>query len=125
MALLKDLLVVDDHHDIVDVLQIVLRKEGFTVHGFTDPVMALDYFKTDPKKFALIITDIRMPGMNGIELLVKIKELCSDVKAFIVTAVDKDTIKPEIKGHGLEVEEIIQKPFSIYDIAKSVKKYIM
>jgi DNA-binding NtrC family response regulator len=123
LALLKDVLIVDDHYDIVNVLQIKLQKEGFRVHGFTNPISALDYFKTDPNKIALIITDIKMPDMNGIELLLKIREMCSDVKAFIVTAVNIETVKPEIKRHGLEVEEIFQKPFSLDNFTKSVKKY--
>ncbi len=123
MALLKEILIVDDHYDIVDVLQIVLQNEGFIVHGFTDPILALDYFKTDPKKFALIITDMRMPGMNGIELLAKIKEIEQDAIGFLISAFERDTIENEIKRHNIEIAEIFQKPFSLTNIAKSAKEY--
>ena len=100
------------------------RLDGFNTHEFTNPFLALDYFKTDPKKFALAITDIRMPGMNGIELLIHIKEIRPDIKTFIVTAVDIDTIKPEIKRHALEIEEIFQKPLSLQILRKCVHNYI-
>ena len=124
MALLNDILIVDDYDDIVNLIKIVLQKDGFSTHEFTDPILALDYFKTDPKKFALAITDFRMPGMNGIELLVKIKKVCPNIKTFVVTAVDMDDIKPEIKKHALEIEEIFQKPLSLQNLTKSVNKYI-
>ena len=124
MALLNDILIVDDHQDIVNLIKIALQMNGFNAHEFTNPFLALDYFKTDPKKFALAITDIIMPGMNGIELLINIKEIRPDIKTFIVTAVDIDTIKPEIKRHALEIEEILQKPLSLQNLTKCVHNYI-
>jgi DNA-binding NtrC family response regulator len=63
LALQKDILIVDDHQDIVNLMKIALQTDGFNTHEFTNPFLALDYFKTDPKKFALAITDIRMPGL--------------------------------------------------------------
>lgn len=125
MALLKDILVVDDHYDIVYVLQIMLQNEGFTVHGFTDPFLALDHFKTDPKKFRLIITDVKMPGMSGVELLVKIKEIQQDAIGFLISAFERDTFENEIKCFNIEIAEIFQKPFSLTKIAKSVKEYAL
>lgn len=62
--------------------------------------------------------------MNGIELLINIKEIRPDIKTFIVTAVDIDTIKPEIKRHALEIEEILQKPLSLQNLTKCVHNYI-
>lgn len=125
MALVKDILIVDDQYDIVDVLQIVLRKEGFRVHGFTDPGLALDYFKTDPKKFALIITDLRMPGMNGIELVSRIKEIKQDIQAILISAFERETIDDEINKYNVKIAEVVQKPFSLNDLAKSVKNILM
>ena len=123
MVLLKDILVVDDQYDIVNVLEIVLQKEGFRVHGFTDPVLALDCLKTDPKKFALIITDMRMPGMNGIELVSRIKELKQDIQAILISAFERATIDDEIKRTNVRTAEVVQKPFSLNSLAKSVKKH--
>jgi DNA-binding NtrC family response regulator len=123
LALPKDILVVDDHYDIVDILQITLQNEGFTVHGFTDPVLALDHFKTEPQKFRLIITDVRMPGMSGVELLAKIKEIHQDAIGFLISAFERDTFENEIMGYDICIAEIFQKPFSLTKIAKSVKEY--
>jgi DNA-binding NtrC family response regulator len=125
LALLKDILIVDDQYDIVDILQIVLRKEGFRVHGFTDPALALDFFKADPKKFALVITDMRMPGMNGIELVSKIKEIKQDMQAILISAFERDTIDDEINRHNVKIAEVVQKPFSLNSLAKIVKNILM
>ena len=118
-------MIVDDHYEIVNLLKIVLQNDGYITHEFTDPISALDYFKSDPKKFALAITDFKMPRMNGIELLIKIKEVCPDIKTFVITAVDMDALKPEIERHALEIEKIFQKPFSVNNITKSVKELLI
>jgi DNA-binding NtrC family response regulator len=116
-------MIVDDHYDIVDVLQIMLHNDDFIVYGYTDPVLALDCFKKDPKKFRLIITDMRMPGMNGVELLVKIKEIQQDTIGFLISAFERDTIENEIKRYNISIAEIFQKPFSLTNLAKSVREY--
>ena len=118
-------MVVDDHYDIVDVLQIALQKEGFRVHGFTDPVLALDCYETGHKKFALVITDMKMPGMNGVELVSKIKEIKQDIQAILISAFERDTIDDEINRYNVKIEEVVQKPFSLNNLAKSVKDILL
>jgi DNA-binding NtrC family response regulator len=118
---LNDILLIDDEDDIVNALKIKLQTEGFGVHGFTDPRLALDCFMANPHKFSLIITDIKMHGMSGIDLLVKAKKICSDVKALVITAGDIDSIKHEIQRHALEVDDVFQKPFSLNKLASMIK----
>ena len=64
-----NVLVVDDEEDIANLIKITLEKDGFKVETFKDPLIALNHFKSDLKKFSVIVSDIRMPGMNGIELV--------------------------------------------------------
>src|SRR5918993_3782436 len=90
------ILVVDDYKDISYMVKFLLQKNGFDVYEFNDPMLALDYFKKNAKKFGLIITDVMMPGMNGIELLVKIKEISPNIKSFLMTSFELDAIKSEI-----------------------------
>ncbi|MBA3749491.1 MAG: response regulator [Nitrosopumilus sp.] len=124
MTFKYDILVVDDNFDITNIIKILLQKDGFRVFDFNDPILALEYFKLDPKKFALVITDVRMPGMSGIELLSRIKEVCPGIKSFLITAFELDSIEPEIKKHALEISEIFQKPIPLQNLSKSVNKYI-
>ena len=66
-----------------------------------------------------------MPGMSGVELLVKIKEIQQDAIGFLISAFERDTFENEIKGFNIEIAEIFQKPFSLTKIAKSVKEYAL
>ena len=118
------ILVVDDYEDISYGVKSLLQKYGFDVHVFNDPLLALDYFKDNAKKFALIITDVMMPGMSGIELLVKIKEVSPDVKSFLMTSFEINSIKSEIVKNALEISEIIQKPIPLKELVMSVNKHI-
>ncbi|MEJ7641888.1 MAG: response regulator [Candidatus Nitrosocosmicus sp.] len=118
------ILVVDDYGDISYLVKTLLQKYGFDVYEFNDPLLALDYFKENAKKFALIITDVMMPGMSGIELLVKIKEISPDVKSFLMTSFEINAIKTEIVKNALEISEIIQKPIPLKELVMSVNKHI-
>lgn len=118
------ILVVDDFRDISYLVKVLLQKYGFDVYEFNDPLLALDYFKENAKKFALIITDVMMPGMSGIELLVKIKEISPDMKSFLMTSFEINAIKSEIVKNALEISEIIQKPIPLKELVMSVNKHI-
>jgi CheY-like chemotaxis protein len=118
------ILVVDDYMDISYLVKVLLQKYGFEVYEFNDPLLALDYFKENAKKFALIITDAMMPGMSGIELLVKIKEISPDIKSFLMTSFEINAFKSEIVKNALEISEIIQKPIPLKELVMSVNKHI-
>ena len=118
------ILVVDDYMDISYLVKVLLQKYGFEVYEFNDPLLALDYFKENAKKFALIITDAMMPGMSGIELLVKIKEISPDIKSFLMTSFEINAFKSEIVKNALEISEIIQKPIPLKELVTSVNKHI-
>jgi DNA-binding NtrC family response regulator len=58
----KSILVVDDEHDIVNLIKQSLQLNGLKVSAFTDPVMALEDFRVNYKTCSVILSDIRMPG---------------------------------------------------------------
>ena len=113
MALLNEsnskrrILVVDDEPDVTLTLKTVLENNGYAVDAFNDPVMALENFKrvvaaaaasadddnnatsiTDEKhsSYSLVLSDFKMPAMNGFELYQKIRELDKDIKVRFLTA---------------------------------------
>jgi CheY-like chemotaxis protein len=59
------LLVVDDDYDIASLIKISLENMGLSVSSFTDPLLALEGFRKKPSDYELVISDIRMPSMNG------------------------------------------------------------
>lgn len=82
--------VIDDDVDITVIFRDSLKREGFTVFTFTDPLVALEHFKVNNHNYHLIISDLRMPELDGLELLKKIKEKNPLVRTLLMTAFEID-----------------------------------
>ena len=81
--------VVDDEADLAYLFRDALRTiEGVDVFAFTDPILALEHFQINHRNYRCVITDFRMPSMNGVQLLDKVKEINPDVKRILVSAFD-------------------------------------
>ena len=63
-----------------------LETAGLSVSYFTDPLMALDTFRQTPSNYDLVISDIRMPHLNGYEFVRQIKMIRRDVKVILMSA---------------------------------------
>ena len=118
----KSILVVDDENDIVNLIKQSLQINWLKVSAFTDPVIALEDFKVNGQTCSLILSDIRMPGMNGYEFVKKVKKINSKVKVILMTAFeinDKEfhNLLPDVKVDGF-----LQKPFSIQQLNNVVEK---
>ena len=116
------LLVVDDDYDIASLIMISLEKIGLSVSSFTDPLLALEEFSKKPSVYELVISDIRMPGMNGYEFVKQVKKMNQKVNVILMTAFeieDKEfhSILPSIKVNGF-----LQKPFSIAELNDIIRK---
>lgn len=74
--------IVDDEIDITELFHDALCNniDGITVVTFNDPVIALEHFTGNKENYALVISDLRMPNLNGLELLKKIKKLNEKVR---------------------------------------------
>jgi DNA-binding NtrC family response regulator len=110
----KSIVVVDDERDIVNQIKRFLEAlGGFKVHTFTDPFAALEYFNSDCKDNHIVISDIRMPGMNGYEFVKQVKKIDPQVKIILMSSFERSDnnisdLLPEVK-----IETILQKPFSL------------
>jgi DNA-binding response OmpR family regulator len=116
------ILVVDDDPDVVTLVEQALHMHGLQVSAFTDPAMALEDFKVNCKNCSLILSDIRMPGMNGYEFVRKAKEIDNQVSIILMSAFeinDKEfhNVLPDIK-----VDAFLQKPFSIQQLNNIIDK---
>ena len=123
--LIAKLLIVDDEPEILQVLQIGLEQNGFLVEGFTNPEEALQSFKSNAEDFRLMLSDIRMPGLSGIQLAKKVKELNPDIKVVLMTAFeiyDGDPYK--LLFPSTHVDDFIQKPIGIDDLTNKILSII-
>ena len=68
MSISRSIILVDDELELACIFKEFLKNEGSDVVSFTDPVLALEYYKETADKHSLIITDLRMPGICGIDL---------------------------------------------------------
>lgn len=122
LVLLKRNLVmlVDDEIDIIGLFTEILTLNGISVRPFTNPKEALDEFEQSHGSYRLIISDVRMSPMSGVEFITKIKEIDSDVNVILMTAF-------EIDGNQLKetnTDEFFNKPIRMNDLVRIVKKYV-
>jgi two-component system cell cycle sensor histidine kinase/response regulator CckA len=119
------LLIVDDEPEILQVLQIGLEQNGFLVDGFTNPEEALQSFKSNAEDFRLMLSDIRMPGLSGIQLAKKVKELNSDIKVVLMTAFEIYEGDPyKVLFPSAHVDGFVQKPIGIDDLTNKILSII-
>ncbi len=76
--------------------------------------------KFEPGKYDLIITDIRLPGISGIELLAKIQMQDPNIKSIVVTAYDSFETREKVKS--LNADAFLAKPFTIHTLREAIKK---
>lgn len=118
MKFCKKILVVDDEENVSALIKKVLIKEGFQVEAFNDPILALAYLENNYTD--IIISDIRMPQMNGLDFLKKARELDNNIKMLLITAFA--TVDTAIDALRLGACDYITKPFNLEDIIQTVQK---
>ena len=112
----ESIMVVDDEPSLSTLFNDFLTREGYDVVSFTNPLLALEHFKNNSNGFSLIITDLRMPGLNGIEFANKVREFNDQVKIFLTTAFDIQDIVDKPGYLNSNIEKVIQKPVRMHQL---------
>lgn len=113
----KHILIADDEQMVRELINIALRKEGFTCHQASSADEGLDVSRN--QKIDLALLDIMMPGRSGIELLKELKETTPDTTVLMITAMnDMDTALSCIHNGA---EDYITKPFNLDRVLLTVK----
>ena len=113
--------IVDDDPNIIMLFHEALKSiSGITIFTFTDPILALEHFQVNEYAYVLVLSDFKMPGLNGMEFLKKIKELNSFVRTILMTAFQiEDKVFREYTKKKI-INAFLQKPIGIHDLLKEV-----
>lgn len=84
----KSIIIVDDEPDICETFKVALQENGYNVNAFTNPKVALEHLLNNPNKYELVISDYRMPYLNGCEFGIKVNELNRNIKVILISAYD-------------------------------------
>ena len=111
-------LVVDDNEDLLDTLSLILKRRGFNVDTAENGVSAVDKFKTH--HFDVILMDIVMPEMNGVEAFRRIREISPGATVILMTAYSEDELISIALDEG--AHHVIHKPIRIDQMIELIKE---
>jgi len=115
----ESILFVDDEESIANMTGKTLERLGYQVETQLNPVKALELFKLKPESFDLVITDMAMPQMTGVNFAEKLKEIQPDIPVIICTG--HSAVIDEEKAKLLELDGFVMKPVSKSKIAKAIR----
>jgi CheY-like chemotaxis protein/predicted transcriptional regulator len=118
-----NILLIEDEPDLVITYKVSLAEFSYNVVAYTDPIRALREFKQDIDRYDVIVSDIRMDSMNGLQLYKEMKSLKPQVKIIFISALDA---APELISvlPGFRKDDFLAKPVDSNTLASKVKTAI-
>lgn len=116
------ILFVDDEDMIVGLISRMPEKLGYEVVAETNSVKALEQYKANPQSFDLIISDLTMPDLTGIQLARSIREISADIPIILCTGYCKQIGKSTLNEIG--VDYLLFKPLAVKELALTMRKAI-
>jgi CheY-like chemotaxis protein len=114
---------VDDDQALVFLVERVLRRKGFSVTSFTDPLQALETLTERAQDFDLLVTDYNMPGFSGVDLLRAAKALRPDLPVALASGY----VTPEIEQSAFAAgaDALVYKPNDVNELCETVQRLIL
>lgn len=122
---LGNIMLIEDEQDVLLTYELYLMELGYTVYSFSDPRAALQQFENGlDERVDLILSDIRMKSVNGIQLYRELKSISPDTRIIFISALDAapelTSILPEFRK-----EDLVSKPVDQNTLAKLVQAAIV
>lgn len=117
---LANILVVDDEENARSGLSRILVKEGYKVEMAANGKEAIDYLRRSP--FDLVITDMKMPLMDGFEVLREIKKMDEGIGVIMITAYGE--VESYLEAMNLGAFEYINKPVKVSELKRVIAKVL-
>ena len=116
------ILFVDDEKTTVDAIQSILENLGYTVTAKTSSIEALETFRMQPDKFDLVITDMTMPNMTGVDLTIELMKIRPDIPIILITGFSELIDADRAKAMGIKA--FVMKPIIMRKMAEVVRKVL-
>ena len=118
----EQILIVDDEDSTVRMEKQMLEQLGYHVTARTSSIEALEAFRAAPDKFDLVITDMTMPNMTGVELAKEILNIRSNIPIVICTGFSEQMSKDTTKAMG--ISGFVMKPVLMSEVAKKIREVL-
>lgn len=115
------ILVVDDEEQIEGYIQELLQRQGYEQVSFVDPEKALEFFRQNAQRIGLIISDIRMPGIDGVELTRRAAQVKKDIQVILLSGYTDKLVDAASLPN---VRACLEKPVLKTDLIQTVEGVI-
>lgn len=112
-------LLVEDQEEVLELLAMVFAAEGFTVHRSADGRQALDLFTRRKDEIAVIVTDLGLPVLDGVELIRGARALSSAVKIIGASGYGQLEVRDKVVAAGADM--FVPKPFNAQDLVAAAR----
>ena len=113
-------MLVDDEIDIIGLFTEILTLNGISVRPFTNSEEALRDFEQNHSYYKLVISDVRMSPVSGIEFIKKLREIDANIKVILMTAFEME--RSQLRE--IDTDEFFNKPIATNNLVQIVKKYV-
>lgn len=114
------ILLVDDDPAVLQTITCTLEGQGYRVTGCNSPEQAVEIFRAQPGAFHLILTDFRMPSMNGDQLAVKSLRIRPEIPILVLSGLaDTHGLK---NARGIGIRDVLAKPASVTELSSAIRK---
>lgn len=118
----ETILFVDDESPLVDLAIKMLQPLGYKIVGRTDSRQALEAFQAQPETFDLVVTDLTMPHMTGMELAENLIKTRADIPIILCSGFSNKVSSEKVKAAG--IREFVEKPLSSRCLSESVRQVL-
>lgn len=118
----RTIMICDDNKDILTTVNKGLENSGFKVHAFSDPLLALEHVQNGCGDCEMLVTDVRMPNMNGFQLVRRIREIRPDIKVVMMTAFEAKKPEIDMVFPSMHLDGNLSKPFALSKLAEMIKE---
>ena len=117
---MKSILIVDDNISYLLLLSSILEFKGIQTTKSTNGIEALGIL--EKTNFSMMITDFNMPGMNGVELAIKARELCPDIHIVMITGELSPDLLEAVANSG--ISQVLSKPVNVMRILAVIRSIL-